>query len=569
MRVIFCNNQRVKKLFCCFSVIIFAFFFLPSSAYSEEIVKFDTQITAHKDGTMDVTEKINYDFGNVGKHGIFRKIPLVSRVGNLYRVIEIDVKSVLRDGEPEEYKDNSSVSDFSLKIGRSNTLVTGRHFYTISYLVKNGIGSNYADHDEIYWNITGNEWTVPILSATSELTTDFGALPNRAACYTGAYGSAKRMCVIENSSARTTGKLETGEGLSLVWNFPKNTFPPSTLLKESPSMVSSSKIVFVLFFIVGIYIALNLVLAPGLFIWYWKKKRKKSMGQPSVNFDIPQDSRGRVLPAEAGSIDTHNVDEDDIVATIFDLAIRKYIKIIEVKKEKILNIFGKEEDYEISKIKSSDNDLKEFEKILLRRLFMGGETIAMSSLNKDFYETFEEMEQEIFKSHMERGFYVKNPKAQIVTLLVLGIIAAVMGSLILGPVLIFLSRVLNGRTRHGDEMDFRIDGLKLFLKNMKRNYEWQAKKIYVVEQMIPYAIAFGMIDNFMTQLKEIYPDYKPTWYQGNTSFYVASGALFESANRSFITSAPSSSSGFSGGGFSGGGGGGGGGGSWWGGEARG
>jgi uncharacterized membrane protein len=150
----------------------------------------------------------------------------------------------------------------------------------------------------------------------------------------------------------------------------------------------------------------------------------------------------------------------------------------------------------------------------------------------------------------------------MVTLLVFGIIITFMGSLILGPVLIFLSRVLNGRTRLGDEMDFRIDGLKLFLKNMKRNYEWQAKKIYIVEQMIPYAIAFGMIADFMKQLKEIYPDYKPAWYQGNTSFYLASSTLFGSVNSSFTAHAPSSSSGFSGGGFSGGGGGGGGGGSW-------
>lgn len=258
------------------------------------------------------------------------------------------------------------------------------------------------------------------------------------------------------------------------------------------------------------------------------------MGPPVVSFDIPEDAKGRVAPCEAGSIDTHKVDGDDMVATIFDLAIRKYIKITEVKKEKVLNIFGKGEEYEISELKPMDNNLSEFEKILMRRLFRDGKTIAMSSLT-DFYETFGEMEKEIFRSHIERGFYVKNPKMQMGTLLVLGIIATIMGSLILGPVLIFLSRVLNGRTKSGDEMDFRIDGLKLFLKNMKRNYEWQAKKIYIVEKMIPYAIAFGMIEDFMKQLKEIYPDYKPTWYHGYSNFYIASNALFGSANRSFTT----------------------------------
>lgn len=561
MGILFCDNWGVKKLFCYFSVLIFGFLFFPSRAYGEEIVNFDTQITAHQDGTMDVTEKINYDFGLEQKHGIFRKIPLVSKVGDLYRVTEIDVKNVRRDGSVGEYVDNSTSSDFSLKIGNANVLITGPHVYEISYLVKNGIGSNYADHDEIFWNTTGNDWTVPILSATSDLTTDFGVLPDKAVCYTGAYGSTQKLCVIENLSARTTGELGAGDGLSVVWNFPKNTFPASILAKESPSVVSSSAAKLVLLFITGLYFCLNLILGPALIFWYYTQKRKKSLGPPVVNFDTPEDANGRVTPAEAGSIDNYKVDGDDIVATIFDLAIRKYIKITEVKKEKVLNIFGKGEDWEISKLKPIDNSLKEFEKILVSRLFRDGKTVAMSSLT-DFYETFGEMEKEIFRSHIERGFYVKNPKMQMGTLLVFGIIITIMGSLILGPVLIFLSRVLNGRTKPGDEMDFRIDGLKLFLKNMKRNYEWQAKKIYIVEKMIPYAIAFGMIDDFMKQLEEMYPDYKPTWYSGYSSFYIASSILFGSANTSFTTTAPSSSSGFSGGGFSGGGGGGGGGGSW-------
>lgn len=564
MGVLFWDNQGVKRLFCYFSVLIFAFLFFPSRAYGkgEEIVNFDTQVTAHQDGTMDVIEKIDYDFGSAAKHGIYRKIPLVSKVGDLYRVIEIDVKNVGRDGSHEDYTDNSTSSYISLKIGQPNDLITGRHVYIISYLVKNGIGSNYADHDEIYWNTTGNDWTIPILFATADISTDFGTSPDKAVCYTGAYGLTQKLCVVENSSARTTGEMAAGAGLSVVWNFPKNTFPPSILQKESPTQVSSSTVKLVLFFIIGLYFCLNLILAPALFFWYYTQKRKKILGPPVVNFDIPEDAKGRVTPAEAGSIDTYKADRDDIVATIFDLATRKYIKITEVKKEKVLNIFGKGEDYEISELKPMDNSLAEFEKILMRRLFRDGKTVAMSSLSKDFYETFGRMEHEIFRSHKERGFYVKNPKVQMGTLLAIGIIITIMGSLILGPALIFLSRVLNGRTKLGDEMDFRIDGLKLFLKNMKRNYEWQAKKVYIVEKMIPYAIAFGMIDDFMKQLEEMYPDYKPTWYQGNTSFYIASNSLFGSVKTSFITTAPSSSSGFSGGGFSGGGGGGGGGGSW-------
>lgn len=150
----------------------------------------------------------------------------------------------------------------------------------------------------------------------------------------------------------------------------------------------------------------------------------------------------------------------------------------------------------------------------------------------------------------------------MVFLLVIGVIVIFIGGIILGPILIFLSRKLNGRTALGDEMDWKIDGLKIFLKNMSREHTWYAKNLITVEKYIPYAIALGFIKEFMDQLKVIYPNYQPTWYSGNTAFYLASSSMFSSMGSSFTTHAASSSSGFSGGGSSGGGGGGGGGGSW-------
>jgi hypothetical protein len=51
--------------------------------------------------------------------------------------------------------------------------ITGSHVYKISYTVENGIGSNYQDHDEIYWNATGNEWQVPIENAGTKIDNGF------------------------------------------------------------------------------------------------------------------------------------------------------------------------------------------------------------------------------------------------------------------------------------------------------------------------------------------------------------------------------------------------------------
>lgn len=545
------------------------------SVYAEIIRSFDAEIVAHKDGTMDIKENILYDFENENRHGIFRNIPLITKVGNLYRVTEIDFNEVLRDGQSEKFVNQSSKKLASVKIGKANVEITGSHTYTISYKVKNGIGSNYRDHDEIYWNITGNNWDVPILKVLSNLATDFGQVPNKATCYTGTSVSKEKNCNSTLIAIITTEELGPNEGLTSVWGFPKNTFPPSILQKENPSAPKEISGAVLAAIFLGIPILLNLILAPALFIWYWKKKRKKSLGSPPVNFDIPKDVQNkRITPAEAGSIDIHLVDKNDVIATIFDLTIRKYVKIEEVKKKKALGIFGDGNDYLVTKMPArhrlspqaiaggkSYDDLEKFEQILLDKLFEKGDSVELSSLSTDFYKTFNMFSDEVFKSHVAKGFYVKNPKLQMQSLLVFGVIIFFFAP-ILGGVLVYLSRKLNGRTKPGDEIDFKIDGLKIFLKNMKKNYKWQADKLYIVENLIPYAIAFGYIKEFMEQIKVIYPNYSPTWYHGNIAFYSMSNSMFSSFNSSFTTSAPSSSSGFGGGGFSGGGGGGGGGGSW-------
>lgn len=560
----------MKLFFKLFFIFFAAFLFLfqTGKIFAETIDSFKSEIVAHKDGSFDVTETIDYDFGSSSKHGIYRDIPKVSQVGNLYRVIDIQFNQILRDGEIENYQDNSNNDKASLKIGNANKTISGLHTYTINYQVKNGIGSNYDDHDEIYWNVTGNDWNVAINSASAKITTDFLVTPNKITCYTGISGSKNQNCNFNNQLTTdpvTAYDLNPNEGLSVVAGFPVNTFPKSILSKKPNVNANNDNSAFLAgigILITGIGLLLNFILAPALVIWYLKNKNKKRFGPLVPNFEIPKDEKGKIIsPVEAGTIDTASLDRDDVVGTIFDLAIRKYLKIEQIKeKGKIFGLGGKD-DYLIKKLKNYD-DVLPFEKILLDKLFEEGDSRELGSLKTDFYKTFTEMDDAVFKSLVKRKYYTKNPKNQRALLLVFGVMSLFFLSLPLGIVLLFLAKVLNGRTALGDESDWKIDGLKLFLKSMDRNYKWQAEQLYIVEKMIPYAIALGYIDEYMEQLKIIKPDYHPNWYAGNMAFYAVSSDMFSSMNSGFTTHAPSSSSGFSSGGFSGGGGGGGGGGSW-------
>jgi len=508
---------------------------------------------------MNITEVIDYDFESLSRHGIFRNIPLYSKVGDLYRIIKIDNVKVLRNGKDENFETNQDNEQITIKIGNADKEISGPQIYSIFYTVENGIGSNFETHDEIYWNATGNSWQVNIEKASAKVRADFDAKLTNFKCFEGPSGSSKS-CKIVNGEAEVSQILYPTYGLTIVATFPPKTFPASILSKEPPRSLEEKIFLFLAKYYYLFWLLLNVVIPAGLIYWYQKNKNKARLGIPTVNFDIPKDEKGnRIPPALSGTIDSTKLERDDITATIFDLAMRKYIKIEGKKKTRAL--LPDSDDQVITKLKEPDGRLFPFEKILMDRLFESGDTIEVSSLKTDFYKTFNDLESEVFESLVDKGYYAKNPKVQKQFLLVFALIVLFFGNIILSPVLFFLSLKLNGRTQKGDEIDFKIDGLKLFLKGMDRNYKWQAEKFYTVEQMIPYALALGYIDKFLSALKILKPDYKPDWYSGTGNFY-ASYALFNSAaSSSFTTSAPSSSSGFSGG-SSGGGGGGGGGGSW-------
>lgn len=551
----------MKRILLVTFFLLLGIFVKPANVLAEQINSFDVSITAHQNGQLSVLEKINYDFGNIQKHGIYRYIPLYSRVSNLYRIIQIQNVQVTRDGQKESLQLSSDNTNITFKIGNPNLLITGDHDYTISYDVLNAAGSNFPDHDEIYWNVTGNNWQVPIAKSTASISTDFPVTKKSTICYAGLNNSREKSCSVSGDVVSTTIILTPGDGLTVVAVYPIHTFPPSILSSNPPSSTFSDFLGGILSHIGIIFLILNIIIAPALIFWYEKTKNKKRFGPVTVNFDIPKDEKGnRLSPAIVGTIDTSKIEKDDVTATIFDLAIRKYIKLqetsVKVKALGLVNYDSKKQT--ITRLKENDGKLTDYEKTLFDRLFQDGNTIDISTLKNDFYITFQAMEKNVFKELVERKYYTKNPQVQRAILLVLGVFSLVTLNFILGIVLIFLSLKLNGRTPFGDEEDFKIDGLKLFLKSMERNYNWQAQNLYVVEQMIPYAMALGYIDKFMQQLKIAYPNYSPTWYVGTGSFYLGYAGFYSSFS---TTIAPVASSGASGG-FSGGGGGGGGGGSW-------
>ena len=84
--------NRASYIF--FFTILF-FCFVPFVFAQEKINNFDSDITLNKDGTIDVVEIINYDFGQEYRHGIFREIDIFKKnKGSKKYLLIFDIKDV-------------------------------------------------------------------------------------------------------------------------------------------------------------------------------------------------------------------------------------------------------------------------------------------------------------------------------------------------------------------------------------------------------------------------------------------------------------------------------------------
>ena len=142
------------------------FFAAPLHARSWRIADYKDAIRIASNGSATVHEQISIVF--VGSfQGIHRTIPVhyPGPNGTNYTLF-VDVKSVTDgDGAALRYESHTSGDYRDLKIylpGAQDTTKT----VVIDYAVRNGVRF-FPDHDEFYWNVTGNGWPVPIDHATA------------------------------------------------------------------------------------------------------------------------------------------------------------------------------------------------------------------------------------------------------------------------------------------------------------------------------------------------------------------------------------------------------------------
>lgn len=575
-------------------------------AAAESITSFDVEYVVKADNTVTVTETIVYDFGSLQRRGIFREVlpvhPQSASAWYKTRSVGIHPVSVTRNGQTERYVNEANQGMF-LRIGDPNVYITGAHEYRITYVLEGALSQYEDGHTELYWNVTGSDWSVPINDVSVSVRTEGGVLllPEHA-CYTGPSGST-RACddkVILGSGARTEarfveGGLRPGEQLTIGQAVnPVQPVQPLERWRWVPFLAALPVLVF-------------FVLAVRVYVWRTRYRRRESI--------ITQfEPYGAMKPMFTGVLFDNRLDPRDLTSGLVYLAQQGFIRVTHRQEEH----FGilKSDDYEVTLLRPVSEVENEFQKALLELLFYGqegmieraaglteessvaglevGKAVRLSALKRSNKKRrinaviYQQLKRTIKQELIDLGYVEQRSAFGMMLYLILSGI----GFFVFAPAFLFdvnpwlgagsillsigsfflLAFATERRTEPGYSALNHLKGFKRFLSvTEKERYAFHNAPQKSPQQFmanLPYAIAFGVEKEWADAFKDI-PLNAPEWYHsdvpGSTFNAVALTQDIGSFSDAFSTTTrpqSSGSSGSSGGGFSGGGGGGGGGGSW-------
>ncbi len=555
---------------------------LPPALHARSLVieSLHAEVRVNLDGSIEVVETIRPRFTG-SWNGIYRTIPVEYRAPHgMNFTLLLDLLDIT-DEAGNRLRSEKSRDRHSLKV---KVWVPGAQDATRSvvlrYRVRNALGY-FAEHDELYWNVTGDEWQAPIQAAAATVRLPDGVAGLRAVAFTGVYGArgqeASVVIGLREVTVRSLRPLNFREGLTVAvgWE-PGIVRRPGPLARASLFLHGN--------WVFGVPVGVFVLMA-----WLWFTRGRDPRRRPVAPRYEPPDG---LTPAELGTLLDNSPDMRDITATLVDLAVRGYIHIEERDERTLLGLLSKTEYAFHLRRPPEDRDvIRPHERALLDGLFNRGTrpSVSAAELENRFYTVVAAIRYGIFANLVERGYYARRPdkvRALFVALgigtgvvlsIVLSWIADALGQSPIGPIVAGLLSgacvvgfgwIMPARTAQGVRALEGVLGFEEFLSRVEGDrLQRVVKSPELFEKYLPYAMALGVEKSWAAAFENIYRQ-PPEWYRGGdpVAFHTRGFAsrLGDMTTRAAaaMASAPRSSggSGFGGGGSSGGGRGGGGGG---------
>jgi len=415
-----------KALFVIVFLLIFVC--LPSFSqhdYTERVTRFHSEIKVDTTGRIVVTEYISvYASGHDIQRGIKRWIPIYRKDNNLVKqFVDIKVLKVLKDGVKEPYHTERKDGNLVIYVGSSDVfLPSGNYDYSITYESYGHIGF-FEEFDELYWNVTGNDWDFLIEEASASIRLPMDANAINTACYTGVEGSTSSDCSVSDKGYRVdfsaNNLLPKKNGFTVAVSFPRG------IIKRPPPPTG-----WELFWHnhKGLILALIGLSLTGLYYYYtWRKVGKDPEKLTVIPMFRPPHEWS---PAVVRYLYKRECDDVVLSVCLINMAVKKHVNI---------NYEGG--DYTLSETNKSEKKMSDEETQVYSALFGDRRTINVSQKNRrKFDSAFVKLKNSLTLHWNIKKYFLKNIDyivwGVLISLVITGVYASFVEPIIIGVALI-------------------------------------------------------------------------------------------------------------------------------------
>jgi len=576
---------------------------------SWRIDRYDVQARTDASGTTTVTINLDFNFGSDPGHGPFVTLVERQRVADdpdVWRMVDITLGAVTSPtGAPADVLTTHEDGVLVIRIGDPDITVRGVQTYTLTYTARGLIAPGQATSglDEFNWNAIGTGWQVPISNVSATVTGPVDVV--RTACFWGSGFGLPCEAASEGPTATfSQGFLSPGEGMQVVAGFPAGTFAGAEPRYEKRYHIGNMfPLTPVTGGVAGVASVLGVVavlarprraaraevylgLTPGVRPAPGQQAavgRAEAAAPVAGQFTPPRDAR----PGELGVLLDASADNEDVTATIIDLAVRGHFRIVEDGRR----------EWRFERLRSSD-PLTPAEQHVVSTLFRGGQrqVTTRDLRDKGYHELLPGTRSRLYRRVTDELRWFRHKPELVRGLAVLGGIALMLlgvpvglalgalaglglvglAFLATGLAVLVRSNKFGRRTAEGSAVLAQAKGFELYLRTAEADQIRFEEGIDVFSRYLPYAIMFGVAERWTKIFQQLAAEGRYTpytdWYVGPYGYFYGasfthsmdnlSHSLTDSmraavASQTAATSGSSGGSGFSGGGGFGGGGGGG------------
>lgn len=574
--------MRISGLVCFVSLCVH----VNLVAQSERILLFESDITIHPDASLSVRETITVSStGDQIVHGIVHEFPTQYQYYLLRHHVGFAIDAVEQDNHAAMYVTKKVPGGTKIYIGDADILLSpGRHVYRIAYTTTRQL-SYFDDHDELYWNVTGNRWRLPIdqVHAVVHLPADVPVDNIQVYAYTGPLDSIAQNYTISRDdhiiTYTTTHSLKTKEGLTIVAGWPKGYIVEPDrytrwywLFRDNAAFIISE-----------LWILLLLGWALLCYVYLYFRHRRATR----VPLFYPPEG---MSPSAVGYMYKRIFDPSFLAADIIDLAVHGWVHIA-YEKSFLDYTYTLTCTKELS-ILEQDSTLGAYQKQLLSALFSSRSTIVLNRKQEKVIKDAMNLEKKYNKATY--GHYITHciafhiiaacisiimfmsllffeedifPPEQLLCIIIVALLTHMTYEKT------FMMVYIKDYTSAGQKIKNAIDGFTMFLSaTEKERLAYTASPtltLTLYEKYLPYAMILGLEKRWTTQFAAIFTQmeqagqpYKPMWYIGRLFRGSSFASGFSKSLNSSLSQSLSRSSGLGESGGSGRGRGGGGGGGW-------